>query len=162
MAVSDCQELTALQANFTGQPKNGIAFLACTTLEACPRRYNDLTQGGEGTAASSHEQPAGLGEGLRQAKRQLQGGFGAAARQLLLRPAALVRSGDASIGAVRRLAPLELGMRSFSVHNEDRVQGLSSGPCWQRVSTHLSWVLSFSPAPSGIRCLGVCFAHETR
>lgn len=75
-------------------------------------------QGGDGTAAS-HEQPAGLGEGLRQAKRQLQAGFGVAARQLLLRPAASVRSGDASLGAVSHLAPFRLATQSLSLHDED-------------------------------------------
>ncbi len=41
-----------------------------------------------------------MGEGLRQAAARLQGGFGAAARAVLLAPAASVRSGDASLGAV--------------------------------------------------------------
>ncbi len=65
-------------------------------------------QGGEVAAGAQQEQPAGAGEGLRQAARQVQGGFGAAARQVLLAPAASVRSGDASLGAVPSSRPLSL------------------------------------------------------
>lgn len=60
---------------------------------------------GAGTPAGGqyHEQPAGVGEGLAQARARLQGGFGAAARAVVLAPAASVRSGDACLGAVSAL-----------------------------------------------------------
>ncbi len=57
-------------------------------------------QGGGGVATTLAHQPACAGEGLRQAARQLQGGFGAAARRVLLAPAASVRAGDVTLGTV--------------------------------------------------------------
>ena len=60
-----------------------------------------------------------MGEGLRQASAALQGGFGAAARAVLLAPAAAVQAGDASLGAVR--CPSQSLLRLVSAAWQKRV-----------------------------------------
>lgn len=87
-----------------------------------------------------------MGEGLRQAGARLQGGFGAAARAVLLAPAASVRSGDTSLGAVSLfVVRAETYRIDYRIHS--RAELLALAACFHSGAASLSAVRVIEKEP---------------